>query len=169
MKKLIILEDISGDYYLGIKNKPQHLYLIDTNAEIKGYYHDSILNAIRHTGGAEYEQNSITNTVISTTNKSLNLPLFSEQSIKLAIDYFNRIGKKEVEICAEIIIGENNKTGSKWHPNYNIYYDITIQEEKMYSKEEVIKLLNKLNNTLNISDESERGYQTLEEWIDKNL
>lgn len=47
---------------------------------------------------------------------------------------------------------------------------ITIRKVKdSWNKEEVIALLNKLNNTLNIVDEPKRGYKTLKEWIEENL
>tara|TARA_R110000782_G_scaffold42045_1_gene95874 strand:+ start:784 stop:1434 length:651 start_codon:yes stop_codon:yes gene_type:complete len=48
--------------------------------------------------------------------------------------------------------------------------NITSVEEKMYSREDVVSLLNKLNEQLNIVEEVQyNGELTLEDWIKENL
>lgn len=74
-------------------------------------------------------------------NKLTTLPLLSEQSLKLAIDYFNRTGKREVEMEVEEIhekiaiynfaMGLDEEVISKIKFNPEGKVDITLPQEKI--------------------------------------
>lgn len=101
----------------------------------------------------------------------------SDSSIKLAIDYFNRTGKKEIEVEIETIDKLHNQfsgANAQWNEkviklNPEGKVDITIHEEKLYSKEDILNLLNFVNDKLpdlysRFSPEEEFNI-----WIKQNL
>ena len=45
--------------------KTDDYLLVVDESEIKGYYHDAHINKVKHSGGAEYAENSITKNIIS--------------------------------------------------------------------------------------------------------
>lgn len=132
-----------------------------------------------------------THKIIASTDKSLtslfggqevlDFPyILSEQSIKLLIDYYNKNGKMpdevEVETKMKPHIGEILDDS---YPDFVIdefntiklnsegTVDITILEENMYSREEIISII---KNCCEACD-SEGGlrWDELDEWISKNL
>lgn len=166
---------------LGDRLKHYHFYLIDTDAEIKegsyyfsnqsirkcikvnkGLYPYIHLNKKREEIGDFYTWRgnviALTGVAKNPDNIKVNLPLLSEQSIKLAIDYLNRTGKKEVEVKVDMTkrgddnfwleyykqneTGINNPDNFKYIPKLKLNsegrVDITIPEEKMYSREQMI-------------------------------
>lgn len=182
---------IDGEDFIGI-----NLYLIDTDAEIEedDYYIGSE-NKIIYTSKEIYydlfsilkdANNSICwkskGKILASTDKSLNLPIISEYSIKLAIDYFNRIGKKEIEVEIEEKIenevlwsanglshGANNY-GKPRIPKLNQEgkVDITIPEEKMYSREKVINLCTNAYQR-GLEDKEDYFSHDISNWLKENL
>jgi hypothetical protein len=100
--------------------------------------------------------------IIASTDKSLGLPLLSEQSISLLIEYYNKNGKmpESVEVKSEkmALYGRillpcspyNNESNSDMSiyrdyikPNSKGEVDISIPEDRMYTKEEIKSLFEK--------------------------
>lgn len=152
------------------KDKYIHLYLIDTDAEIKeGNWYINISMRTSNYGLHKYDSKRLETiskqfkgqfaVIITSTDKSLNISLLSDQSIKLAIDYFNKTSKKEVEVEVEYIdngyevdmegIGGMDLGDTCWMEKLELKLnsegkvDITIPEEKMYSRKQVKDLLHK--------------------------
>ena len=120
---------------------------------------------IKHTDGNYYLQleDKTYRKIIASTDSSLNLPLLSEQSIKLLIDYYNQFGKMPEFVETTV-----------WELHNEV--DITIPEERKYSREEVeIMLKDILNIGMNLRQEQLRGYsdksgiEVLKEYIKQNL
>ena len=100
--------------------------------------------------------------IIATTDTSLNLPQLSEVSIKLIVNYYNENGNVPGEV--EIIDADYETV------------DITIPKEKLYTREEVINLVDNAlascdiivyrypDGTVSRIDEAD-----FKEWINKNL
>jgi hypothetical protein len=185
-----IIEDLSnrletkGILFLpaphGDKVEYYHIYLTDPNAEIKGWYYDSFLNGIRHTGGSDYTQNTITDLIIASTDKALELPQLSEQSIKLLINYYNENSKMPDEVEVE---SKNNWTTEidgdlidstfipeiKLNPQGTV--DITIPEDRLFTKEEMelsFQAGNEFGLYMDEQDNFEVNHNPFRIWI-KNL
>lgn len=151
----ILKQYSSGKLIIGLtsqKDIVQHFYLIDTEAEIKEgdwvYYPNNFQNKVLQVSNASISRKWYK--IICSTDKSIKLPQLSKQSIQLLIDYYNSNGKMPDEVEVEMIenpedfgcdpayFGEPSHI-IKLNPQGEV--DITIPEEKMYSKEEVRKLL----------------------------
>ena len=193
--KVIMLKSKEySDIQLGMNNKLhkedgtsialkdyQHIYLIDSNVKIKEG--DRCINNNQDT---LYQPNCLGdlsgwNKIICSTDKSINhkdkddeilrrcqLSYLSEQSVKLLIDYYNKNGKMLDEVDVEFTEGFYEGVLNILKLNSQGTVDITIPEEKMYSRKEVESLFIKFRmdtrdfNTEIFDDE-------LEDWIDKNL
>lgn len=104
------------------------------------------------------------------------LPQPSQQFIEKYIECYNK-----GEVIEDVLVEYEYEDFSFWSgykndiqvsnkPKIDNKNTVTIKKLKdSWNRKEVVELLNKLNNTLNIVEESERGYQTIEEFIDKNL
>ena len=130
------------------------LYLIDESAEIKEgiYFYDSESNEVHKSFGLLnglilISENSpigcnpsFCSKIIASTQQLEGIPQLSEQSIKLLVDYYNKNGK-----MPEFVDINSNKTFTTEYIELNCYgkVNITIPEKKMYSREEVVNLLNK--------------------------
>jgi hypothetical protein len=149
-----------------------HLYLIDPNVKIKeGDW------CVNNNYDTLYQPNcrgdiSSWNKVLATTDKSLNLLILSKQSIKLLIDYYNKNGKRfdEIEVDTFTDKGLPNEIVVKM----NGTVDITIPEEKMYSREDMLKLRDLANAIINpacdiLPDTYDEEIDNYYNWISENL
>jgi len=170
------------DYLQSMNKASFHLYLLSDDEIKEGdWYYNSrlkqIFQAIRNSG---YSKKTDDYKIIATTDTSLieniemigtgstylfKLPQPSQQFIEKYIESYNA-GQVINDVLVEY--SYNNP-----EPNRNILClkvnskdnTITIKKVKEnWNREEVIILLNKLNNTLNIGSDL-----TLEQWIEKNL
>lgn len=104
--------------------------------------------------------------MLSSHNKSL--PLLSEQSVKLLIDYYNREGKMPESV--EIETDDEPVTDGDWEKYSTIKLnskgevDLLIPEEKMYTKDEVIELCKSAFIT-----GSRLNDLVFDDWIKENL
>lgn len=161
---------------IGDEFKFVNLYLIDTDTEIKEgdiMLFDNIIIE-KH---FNWKDKSQCYKILSSTNNSakLDLPQLSEQSIKLAIDYFNRTGKREVEVAIEeyesnALYNYGVKVSSYRRMKRNVEgkVDITIPEENDKTGE-YFDLLKKFTKDFSLY----RGIQILDseilDWIELNL
>lgn len=190
------------------KEMYQNIYLIDETAEIRDAdWYIVLVNELMeiHQRGKKdksgirfIEGNSWIKgckKIISSTDPSLGLPLLSEQSIKLLIDYYNKNGKMlesvniEEDLIPTLMEGRrwDDKEASKPDGNRSFYMkseiklnsrgtiDISISEKKMYSKEEVEEIIINSNRSIlelyaNDTDVDENDlFEMSFKWIKENL
>ena len=143
-----LLINISGAF----RGSNYHLYVIDESAEIKEG--DNIIlngnlnkclgrtkNNSKHL--TDWQKTSKAFKIIASTQQLEGIPQLSKSSIKLAIDYINRTGEKEVEV--KIIkhylnVYDDFDSESKETFFIEDIVDIAIPEEKMFSLDEISKL-----------------------------
>lgn len=192
---------------------PQHFYLIDLEAEIKEGDHAwcTETNEIIQVSEVIQEQHKYRDTngkthydnfdpwkwykIICSTDKSLDVPQLSAQSIKLLIDYYNKNGKmpdevavvkpKDESICrcgipkSEHLYEKEGVVYNKYrHPfvpvntttNSQGTVEITISEDRVYSRKEMEALCHKL-----ISDYQEATHRRTswswdtDDWISQHM
>lgn len=166
MKKLVMLEtsqysdiQIKLDGKLHLEDGSSialksyaHFYLIDTDTEIKeGDWYIDLSMRTSNYGLHKCDSKRLETiskhfkgqfaVVLTSTDNIENIPQLSEQSIKLAIDYFNRTGKREVEVDVEEIhekiaiynfaMGLDEEVISKIKFNPEGKVDITLPEEEI--------------------------------------
>ena len=172
----------------------QHLYIISDDEIKEGDWFINLLdNSIHQATNWIYV--STCKKIIATTDTSLKitctncpnnfseclkctndkLPQPSQQFIERFIESYNA-GQVIDDVLVEYELSYEASKIIEHHinkiPKLKVDKNNTITIKKLkdsWNREEVIALLNKLNNTLNIVKESERGYQTLKEWIEKHL
>ena len=135
----------------------QHLYIIsDDEAKENDLYIESDHKGF---GFIKYK-------IIATTDISLKLPQPSQQFIEKYIESYNK-GEIITDVLVEYHGSFGHYDGDTWYAPKVNPKDNTITIKKLkdsWNREEVIKLLNILNNTLNIGSDL-----TLEQWIEENL
>jgi hypothetical protein len=163
--------------------QPYHLYLIYPNVGIKVddwciRFEDNKIFQSEHPYSGNLHKGLIAK-IIATTNRDLR-SLFegqevleepyslSEQSIKLLVDYYNQNNKLPDEFEVETWWETNNQFADIEHIKLNSQgdVDITIPEEKMYSKEEVKQLISK--SVKDVSFEV-TPREDMKIWLDKTI
>lgn len=158
-----------------------HLYLIDTeaNTAASDWFHNKHDNKIGQYGDQCPPQSPYVNKVIASTDKTLRtggntrrrengistpLPLLSEQSIKLIVDYYNENSElpDEVDIMTEVKYGKIITDISETRSTYEIIklnsrgeVDIIIPEERVYSLSEILSNIESFSKRLCDYDKDE--------------
>lgn len=176
--------NIKGLYYNGLEHTYQHLYLV-SNEEIKynDWYIDDT-NQIRQsiTDDKEYwdvRQDYLK--IIATTDKSLSITesnvSFTDRDIQVVLPWIpESFIKAYVESNGEIdeVMVEYSSIPADRAPNgWDTYVEttedneviISLPKKKIYTRDEVIKLIKKFNNRL--SDQVWLNFD--DDWIKENL
>ncbi len=155
LKPIILDSKELVDLTLGYK----HIYLISPNVTIKkdDWYYDSIYKTIGQCVFFMGIHDTCTK-IACSTDKELNLPQLSEQAIESLVDYHNKKGKMpdEVKVGDTII----NVKGT---------VDVTLTENKLYTKEKVESLCRKAMRQGKVNGVSEQACMDdkidIEDWI----
>lgn len=109
--------------------------------------------------------------VIATTDTSLNLSQPSQAFIEKYVDLYNK-GQQIKEVNVEYeLVGHSTTLGiENWEPKVSSDNTITIRKIKdSYTREEVVKLFDKLNNDLQTEYNVDCPYSVIEHWLKENL
>lgn len=148
-----------------------NIYLIDETAEIKDdkyRYFESSNGMIKVVTDMNVKTIGKYYKIIASTDASLGLPLLSEESIKLLIDYYNKNGKmpESVEVEQNVYKAQSADYydavgGIKLNSEGTV--DISIPKDRMYTKDDIMNAIHKVELKHN------KNYTSLWEDIKNNL
>lgn len=163
--------------------KPQHLYVISDD-EIKvgdWFYADEFAKPEQ----AKYFEGNLVNgfiksackKIIATNDESLGLPRPSNEFIKAYVNAYNK-GKQITDIMVEYGDAQMEDFESDNYPRYETILKIApdntisifpVEEEKTYTRDEVIELLRQYNAEIMFKFKIAHGPYMFKQWTEKHL
>ena len=138
----------------------EYLLIVD-DSEIKGWYYDFYINKVKHSGGAEYAENSITKNIIAHLPLN-NSPILESVDLlpPLPVEDAKKLGMHDLESYYGSNL-ELTAPGKMWIDGFDIGYN-KAKEKYKYTEEDLRKIFSKaweLRERYNGSDRN--GYEEM--------